>query len=154
MQYTGFWKRFLAYIIDMIPIFIIVFCVFYFFLDFDKALHNYFNGEKSIEANEYFLSERNKVRDSALLLWIFYGFLMDCSKFQGTHGKLLLKLKVVSESGERITLPQSISRTLMKVTGALPFFLGYIWAAFRGDKATWHDLTAKTRVVDAKKPIY
>lgn len=147
MSYAGFWKRLLAYVIDMVPIFLVVFCIAYFFLGFDQTLHNYLSGDRSHEARAYFLSERNKVRDSALLLWIFYGLFMDCSKFQGTHGKILLKLKVVDESGERITLPQSVKRTSMKIVGAIPVYLGYIWVAFRKDKASWHDLTAKTRVV-------
>ena len=72
---------------------------------------------------------------------------MDCSKFQGTHGKMLLGIKVVNSEGERITFPQSIKRTSMKIVGALPIYLGYLWAAFRQDKAAWHDLVAKTRVV-------
>ena len=146
MQYAGFWKRLLAYAIDMIPIFLAVFCIAYFFLGFDQTLHNYINGDKSLEEKAYFLSERNKVRDSALLLWVLYGLIMDCSKFQGTHGKILLKLKVVNEFGERISFPQSVKRTSMKIVGAIPLYLGYIWAAFREDKAAWHDLTAKTRV--------
>jgi len=147
MNYAGFWKRLLAYTIDMIPIFLIVFGVAYFFLGFDERLSTFLYGTRDLESRREFLAERNKVRDTALLVWIAYGLLMDCSRFQGTHGKLLLGLKVTDQDGRRISFARSIARSSMKIVGAVPLFLGYIWAAFRADKASWHDLVAKTRVV-------
>lgn len=106
-KYAGIWRRLLAYTVDMIPIFGVVFCVAYFSLGFDRALADYFDGDGSYEARAYFLAERNKVRDSALQLWVLYGLIMDCSKFQGTHGKILLNLKVVDETGGRISFGHS-----------------------------------------------
>jgi len=147
IRYAGFWIRLSAFILDVIPIFVVVFCAAYFLLGFDQSLYNYMSGDKSQEARILFLSERNKVRDAGLFLWIFYGLVMDCSRYQGTHGKFLLKLKVVDELGGRIDLGQSIKRTSMKILGALPIYLGYVWAVFRKDKAAWHDLVAKTRVM-------
>jgi len=147
MNYAGFWKRLLAYTIDMIPIFLIVFGVAYFFLGFDERRSTFLDGARDLESRRAFLAERNKVRDAALLVWIAYGLLMDCSRFQGTHGKLLLGLKVTNQDGRRISFTQSIARSSMKIAGAVPLFLGYIWAAFHADKASWHDLVAKTRVV-------
>ena len=150
MEYVGFWKRLLAYMLDMIPIFLLVFGVAYFFLGFDETLSTYLNSEKDIESRKAFLAERNIVRDTALLLWILYGLLMDSSKYQGTHGKMILGIKVTNDEGNRITFTQSCIRAVMKVVGAIPLFLGYIWVAFRKDKASWHDLTANTRVVKIK----
>ncbi len=150
MQYAGFWKRFLAYMIDMTPIFIAVFCTAYFLLGFDVSLANHINGNQTLDEKIQFVIERNMIRDSALLLWVAYGLFMDCSKFQGTHGKILLGIKVVNKEGGRITFSQSIKRSVMKIIGVIPLSLGYIWAAFKKDKAAWHDLVAKTRVI---KPI-
>lgn len=147
MQYAGMGKRLLAYTIDMIPIFLTVFGIAYFFLEFDQTLSNFFNDDKTLESRTYFLTRRNAVRDTALLVWIIYGLLMDCSRFQGTLGKRALGIKVVDRDGERISLTQSIKRSSMKIAGAVPLYLGYIWGAFRKDKATWHDLIAKTYVI-------
>ena len=147
MEYIGFWKRVLAYTLDMIPIFLLVFGVAYFFLGFDEVLSTYFNSGGDVESRIAFLSERNKVRDASLLLWLLYGLFMDGSKYQGTHGKIILRIKVTDIEGNRITFEKSSLRMAMKIVGAIPFFLGYIWAAFRKDKAAWHDLTASTRVV-------
>ena len=38
MQHVGFWKRLLAYIIDILPITLLVFAFYFFFLDFDQML--------------------------------------------------------------------------------------------------------------------
>jgi len=75
---------------------------------------------------------------------------MDCSAFQGTLGKKLLGLKTVNTAGGRITFSQSLKRSTVKVVGLLPLGLGYIWAAFSEEKAGWHDLAAKTRVIKAQ----
>ena len=147
MKYVGFWRRLLAYTLDMIPIFLLVFGIAYFFLGFDEVLSTYINSDRDFESRKEFLAKRNIVRDTALLLWIFYGFLMDCSRYQGTHGKSLLGIKVVDIHGNRITRSRSLSRMAMKIFGAAPLFLGYMWAGFRKDKAAWHDLAAKTRVI-------
>ncbi len=89
MQYVGFWKRFLAYIIDVTPIFIAVFCIAYFLLGFDASLKNYLNGNQTLDEKIQFIAERNMIRDTTFLLWVAYGFFMDCSKFQSAHGKVL-----------------------------------------------------------------
>ena len=147
MEYIGFWKRFLAYVLDIIPIYLVVVGIAYFLLGFDQTLSDYMNGDRSLESRVHFLSERNKVRDTTLLIWILYGLFMDCSKFQGTHGKIIMGIIVVNKEGGKITLNQSVIRALMKIVGAVPIFLGYVWAGFRKDKAAWHDMAAKTRVV-------
>jgi len=146
MNYSGLRKRALAFIIDMIPISLLVFGVSYFFLGFDEVLATFLNSGNDLESQRIFYAERNTVRDSALVLWLLYGFIMDCSTFQGTHGKILLGMKVTDTGGNRISFSQSLVRTVMKIIGAAPVFLGYLWGAIREDKATWHDIVAKTRV--------
>ena len=92
--------------------------------------------------------QRNQIRDIAGMVWLIYGFVMDCSKYQGTFGKQLLNIRVTSVDGKRLTVGQSAIRTVMKIVGAMVLMLGYIWAGFRSDKAAWHDLAAKSRVTD------
>ena len=70
MIYAGFWKRVVAYSVDSIPIFIITFLIFYFFLGFDQALKDYRDSDRSVEARIEFYSERNKVRDTSLIFWL------------------------------------------------------------------------------------
>ncbi|MGL1886936.1 MAG: RDD family protein [Reichenbachiella sp.] len=152
MNYIGFWKRFFAYVLDIIPITGLVFVVFYFFLGFDLILENYTSSDKNFEARRTFLESRNIVRNAAVVVWILYGFIMNFSKFQGTHGKVLLGMKIEDLEGNRLTAGQSLKRSTIKITGAIPLFLGFIWIVFRKDKAAWHDLIAHTRVVK-RQPV-
>ena len=148
MQYVGFWKRLLAYIIDILPITLLVFAFYFFFLDFDQMLRIYLNEPAHTFARTEFLVQRNQIRDIAGIVWLIYGFVMDCSKYQGTFGKRLLNIQVTSVDGKRLTVGQSAIRTVMKIVGAVVLMLRYIWAGFRSDKAAWHDLAAKSRVTD------
>ena len=148
MQYVGFWKRLLAYIIDILPITLLVFAFYFFFLDFDQMLRIYLNEPGHPFARTEFLVQRNQIRDIAGMVWLIYGFVMDCLKYQGTFGKQLLNIRVTSVDGKRLTVGQSAIRTVMKIVGAVVLMLGYIWAGFRSDKAAWHDLAAKSRVTD------
>ena len=148
MRFVGFWRRAIAYIIDIVPILAMVFFVAYLLFGFDETWHNYLDMQNSTEERKDFLTQRNRIRDSTFLLWVIYGFYMDSSRFQGTLGKIVMGAKVVDLDGERITLLQSLRRSSMKLVCALPLGLGFIWAGFRADKAGWHDLAAGTRVVN------
>jgi len=45
MIYVGFWKRFVAYLIDNTLVFVITFLVFYFFLGFDQSLKDFIDSD-------------------------------------------------------------------------------------------------------------
>ncbi|GAL07233.1 hypothetical protein JCM19237_4649 [Photobacterium aphoticum] len=42
---------------------------------------------------------------------------------------------------------QALKRAVMKIVGAIPLYLGYLWAGYSKEKTAWHDLYANTRVV-------
>ena len=146
-QNVGFWRRLAAYVLDLIPIFIVVFGIAYYFFGFDTTLMHYFDEQRSDAERLAFLRERNVIRDTMLVVWVLYSALMESSPWQGTHGKWLLGIKVERVEGGRIGPLQALKRAAMKMIGALPLYLGYLWAVFNKEKAAWHDLCAKTRVV-------
>jgi uncharacterized RDD family membrane protein YckC len=63
-----------------------------------------------------------------------------------TVGKMALQIEVVAEDGQ----PVGIGRAAVRLAGALlslaPAGLGFVWGFF-GDRRTWHDRLAGTRVV-------
>ncbi len=149
MKYVGFWKRLLAYLLDVVPIGILTFAVFYFFLGFDQVLYSFLSSSShSLAQRAAFLEQRNQVRDSALLLWILYCIFAEASPLQGTFGKKLIKVKVVNEEGERLSFMQSLQRNLFKILSAIPLFLGFMWIGFTKKKQGWHDLINKTYVIE------
>lgn len=146
---AGFWHRLLCYMVDAVPIFIVVTLFAYFQLGFDQTLHQFLTRNPGDEqARIDFLIERNRIRDFAFALYLVYSALCDCSPMQGTLAKRLCGLVVVDADGHPISWRRSIVRNAAKLLSALPFFLGFLWIAFSADKRAWHDWIAGTYVVE------
>lgn len=141
-------KRFVAYLIDMMPIVLVLFLLFYNFFGFDETLNAYFSHKDDLDARIQFLIERNIIRNIALGIWIIYGTFMDCTSFQGTFGKYIMKIRVADYEGNPISLKQSAIRNFSKFISIVPLFIGVIWILFDKQHRAWHDKIAKTIIVE------
>ena len=146
LNHAGFFVRFLAYLFDVIPIvFIVIFILSYVFgldlFDQDSSIDP-FTGELTDSAINRMLS-----RNLTLIIWIIYSTVMDASPLRGTHGKVNARIRVVDQYGNRISWQRSMLRNGMKIISSLPLGLGFIWAAFDKEKRAWHDIIAKTFVI-------
>ncbi len=141
-------KRFVAYLIDMLPIVLILFLLFYNFFGFDETLKAYFSHKDNLDARIQFLIERNIIRNIALGIWIIYGAFMDCSSFQGTLGKYIMKIRVADYEGNPISLKQSTIRNFSKFISIVPLFIGVFWILFDKKHRAWHDKIAKTIIIE------
>lgn len=69
-------------------------------------------------------------------------------QFGATPGKRALGLRVAStRTGRNLTLGMAIIRYLGYVCSAVPFGLGFMWAANEPHKQTWHDKMADSFVL-------
>jgi uncharacterized RDD family membrane protein YckC len=125
--YGGFWIRFLAYVVDGVLLWIVLFGVL-----FASVFLGPVGGVVIMVA--------------PLLLPLLYFTLMQASPRQATLGKGLLGLKVGRE-GERLSIGRSLGRELAKFVSALPLMIGFLLAAFTGRKQALHDFIASTTVV-------
>lgn len=165
--YAGFWKRFLAYLVDEL---IMSFISFFFILpfmfiigigifsnmDFDKW-ENYssytnvnFLFDKDISAAEITLLIAGALILALILTvirWLYFA-LMESSKNQGTLGKMILNLKVTDLNGNRVTFGRATGRTFGKFLSGLILNIGYIMAAFTDKKQALHDILAGCLVID------
>lgn len=148
MKYLGFWKRLLAYLIDTVPITLAVFLPAYFFLGFDEVMHSYFGDRKNPDARAAYYSQRDLIKNFGLLVYLVYCIFMESSGMHATLGKRVLGAKVVSETGEPLTLKQALLRNLLKILSAFPLFMGFLMAAFSKKRQALHDKFAKTYVVE------
>lgn len=80
---------------------------------------------------------------------ILYFGMMPATSFQGTLGKKMLGLKVVNDTGGKISMGQSWIRYLGYIVSSI-FYVGYIMAAFTDRKRALHDMMADTYVVKAE----
>ncbi len=146
MNYSGFWRRIAAYLLDVVPITVVAAGFFYLFLGFDEIWRAYQN-DPSLENRIRFLAERNQIRDLSFIIWMLYSILLEASPLQGTVGKFVCRIKVVDCAGTRLTLARSIGRNTSKLVSYLPLGLGFLWAALSKQNQAWHDKMAKTYVV-------
>lgn len=147
MSHAGFGQRLNAFLIDIIPIMLLTAAVFYLFLGFDRTWQVYRADPGNDQARVTFLAERNLIRDSSFLIWIVYAAVMEASAIQGTFGKRAMRIRVVDRDGNRLTLAQSIWRNVAKIASYVPLSLGFLWVALSKQKRGWHDIMAKTDVV-------
>jgi uncharacterized RDD family membrane protein YckC len=84
------------------------------------------------------------------------GFILDIAyrtvfvgAFGATPGKMAVKVRIVTAEGTKVSYARALARALAEYISALILLIGYIMAAFDGEKRTLHDRICGTRVVKA-----
>lgn len=168
---AGFWKRYVAYFIDFLLVYVLI-----------EALSAiYFSGAGADELAQakdllsaLFLAQ-GPVRDPQALVapmadllrstaWFStlayllvagsYFILSEASAAQATVGKRLLGIKVTDRDGRRIGVGRSAARFLAAALSWLTLNLGHALAAWTPERRALHDFLAGTRVenVDPTQP--
>ena len=165
--YAGFWKRFLAYILDSIIISIamsiIILPVFLIFglsfipSDYFRNMNEYSftlssfqlaENDYSIAAFFMFIMLIGIIGLLAFILQWLYLALMESSKNQATLGKMIVGIIVTDLYGNRISFGKASGRYFGKILSGLILNIGYIMAAFTEKKQALHDLIASCLVVN------
>jgi len=131
-DYAGFWQRAVALLIDWLivvviamPIIVVSFGADYFSLDPVRR-----SGDLAI---------------AAVVGAIIVGFWRYCG---ATPGKLAVGVRIVdAATGKPPPTGRLVIRLLCYVVSAVPFYLGFLWAAFDRRKQGWHDKIAGTVVI-------
>ena len=139
-------RRMIAFLIDVVPITVAFFALFYFTTDFKQTVDRFFGENPTIEDRRQFLKERNLVRDVSGLTYILYAAALEASSMRGTFGKRMLGIQVVDSAGQRIRFRTAIGRNLSKMFSILPACIGCIAAFWSDKKQAWHDRIAGTYV--------
>jgi uncharacterized RDD family membrane protein YckC len=147
IQIASLFRRFVAFLIDVLPITAAIYLFFYFTTDFKDIFDKYFSETRDLENARQFLIERNKIRDLTGLVYVLYAALLEGSFVEGTIGKRILGIRVVGRDGSKIGFLRAFSRNFAKIFSILPVFLGCIAAIRSNTRQAWHDKIAKTFVV-------
>ncbi len=123
-SYSGFFRRFIASIID---IFVIILLFVFIQLITENLDETFF----------YVLF--------SLTMWIYFAS-QESSTRRGTVGKQAMNLIVTDLNGNRISFLQATKRFIMKILAAIPLFTGYLSILFTAKKQAFHDIVAKTVV--------
>lgn len=145
MQVVGFWKRFLAYIIDSCILFVAFFVISLFGMI-------PLIGVTTFAASEGIITLSAIVWYVVLLIaQVLYFVLLESSRLQGTIGKKALGIKVVDKFGERISFGKALTRYVSKFLSGIIFYIGYIMIGVTKEKQGLHDMIAKTYCVETER---
>ncbi|MDY6912247.1 MAG: RDD family protein [Chloroflexota bacterium] len=122
--YGGFWRRFVAYILDAIILSILTWP-----LTMISATVSA-NGLSALISIIYFIG-----------FWVWEG---------RTPGKMALGVKVVTAEGESPSLGRAILRYFGYMVSAIILCIGFLWIAWDGQKQGIHDKIAGTYVIKNK----
>ena len=147
-RYGGFWRRLVAYAIDKI--------ILYFVSLLLLATGFLALGRGGGISLHRFVVTGDLPRGAGLFtaLYIIAMFVTDMIYFTWFHGsvgqtpgKMLLGIRVIPASGEKMTFGAAFLRWVGALVSGLVLSLGYLWVAFDGRKQGWHDKIAATLVV-------
>lgn len=86
---------------------------------------------------------------STAVRWCYFAY-FESSEKQATFGKQAMNIKVVSDSGQRITFMNGLGRVAAKILSGIICCIGYLLILFRADEKGLHDLLANTYVVKSR----
>jgi uncharacterized RDD family membrane protein YckC len=127
-NYSGFWIRFLAYLLDFVIELVLIGCAA-FLIERQEGIHLLLGG--------LFLFA---------LSWLYFAG-MESSKYQATFGKMLIGMRVTDASGNRISFLRATARYFAKILSRISLGIGYFMVAFTTKKQGLHDIIASTVVV-------
>jgi uncharacterized RDD family membrane protein YckC len=151
VSYAGFWKRFVASIIDGIILSIAHFLAFLPLLGLlGLGVGSAMTGDMESLAGMIlaFIAGTMLYALAIMILgWLYYA-LMEISVNQGTLGKMALGIKVTDLNGNRISFGKATGRYFGKILSSMIFMVGYIMAGFTEKKQALHDMMAGCLVVN------
>lgn len=153
-NYAGFWLRFVAYIIDIIIVYVVQSFIFIpvFGLMGISFASNAGDMQNMSDAEAMgMIGSMMAVMGTTILLAtaisILYWTLMESSKYQATVGKIALGLKVTDVDGKNLDFVKALVRNLCKIISSMILYIGYMMAGFTDKKQGLHDMIAGTLVV-------
>jgi uncharacterized RDD family membrane protein YckC len=133
LMYAGFWRRFLAWAIDAVILFVLFVVSFVFFIAAPGVVDN------------------DGVIWPFLLFWVImlWGYFagLECSSLQGTLGKSAVGIVVTDLRGRRAGFGRTTGRHFARWISALILGIGFFIAAFTPQKQALHDMISGTLVV-------
>ena len=129
-------KRAMAFFIDeMLLSFLLIF-----------ALWDSFSQAKTIE--EMINLTNSFVLEYMMMKIVYQAFFV--MQYGASIGKIAMKIRVIEiKTLDNPNVISSLNRAIFRVISEMLFYLGFLWGMMDPLRRTWHDLTAKTLVVNA-----
>ena len=70
-------------------------------------------------------------------------------QYSATLGKIFMKIQIVDvQTFQKPIFASALNRGVFRIISEMVFYLGFVWAFYRKNRESWHDLTARTLVVN------
>lgn len=138
--FAGFWKRFVAYIVDAI-LFLVLFSIVVGLLG-GSMFSMMTDPEAAFAAAGIYLFYYPA--------WWLYFALMESSSAQATIGKKVLGIKVTDRYGQPLSFAHATGRHVSAFVTQFTITIGYLMAGFTARKQALHDMIAGTLVVNKR----
>jgi len=135
MEYVGFWKRFVAFVIDSLILIVVVVPLVLAIYGRDYLARS----ETGFAGFWDFVIQAVLPAIAVILFWRYQG---------ATPGKMAIHAKIVdARSGGAPSTGRLVARYFAYIVSILPLFLGFVWIAIDRRKQGWHDKIAGTLVI-------
>lgn len=157
VEYAGFWRRFVAWFLDVILIWILIYPLRIFMLTGSHTLGEIWMNNLQHPDHLMMPSIDEIIRESCIglfttLLTIFYFASFESSRFQATPGKIVIGIRVTDQLGQRISFWRAVGRYLAKTISGMTLLIGYIMAGVTPKQQALHDELADTLVIKSQVP--
>jgi uncharacterized RDD family membrane protein YckC len=110
------------------------------------ALWDSFTEASSTE--EIILLTNSFVLEFMMMKIIYQSFFV--MQYGATLGKLVMKIRVIEiKTLNNPNVLVALNRSIIRVISEMLLYLGFLWGILNPARQTWHDLSAKTLVVNA-----
>jgi len=70
--------------------------------------------------------------------------------YGATLGKMMMRIRIVELPDlEKPSFISSLNRAIIRIVSEMLFYLGFLWGMMDPLRRTWHDLSAKTLVIES-----
>ena len=152
-SFAGFWKRFVAAIIDSVILGMVHFLLFVPLFGV-LGLGAIAGSDQEYDGGAspgFILAIVGTAMLGAIAVlvvgWLYYA-LMESSAKGGTLGKMALGIKVTDLTGNRISFGRATGRYFGKIISGAILYIGFIMAGFTQQKQALHDIMAGCLVVN------
>lgn len=156
-SYAGFWKRFGAYVLDALVLWIPNMLLSNL-LGATQAAETYMHAKAAAGTDPTLMLQAFDTYVTALgpamlaqtvLAWLYFAA-CESSPWQATLGKLALGIRVTDLQGQRIGFLRATGRYFGKLLSAFMLCIGFLMIAWTQRKQGLHDMLAQTLVVNGR----
>jgi uncharacterized RDD family membrane protein YckC len=149
VHYAGFWRRFVAYCVDRLILFIpdaILTAIFGLQV---FSLFNIGSGGVDFDYGQIgaLIASAIWLGILSFLIQLLYYALFESSRLRATPGKMALGIVVTDLEGRQVSFGRALGRNLGKILSSLILCIGYIMAGLTAKKQALHDMMADCLVV-------